>query len=979
LVRKKAKQPVTTNKSFLSDLLQSISERGRELLARARGRGKPSGEVRTENLVELCEHLLSGRGEASGVALAAEILDAYRDLKTGERVAFFEALAHRFGPDRKRLKSAAESYLTKPSEAGEEELQEAAEPRRQEIVRRLNLAPDGTETLVAMRAHLLDALSRRADLAAVDRDFVHLFSSWFNRGFLVLRRIDWSSPAIVLEKIIRYEAVHEIQDWNDLRARIDPPDRRCYAFFHPALTDEPLIFVEVALTKEIPGAIAPILARGRKPLDPREATTAVFYSISNTQKGLAGVSFGSFLIKQVAEEISREFPKLETFVTLSPVPGFAKWLARERKTEVSGAIHDSDRAALALLDTPGWEQNEKSRAQLEAPLSALAAHYFLNAKTSYGRPVDPVARFHLGNGAALAHIHAFADLSPRGLQQSHGIMVNYHYDLAEIEKNHEAYAEASEVVASKEVRKLLRPENPARTAPARLPRMNATNYLYSALEAAIPSRQKALIELPDGKQISYGEVFDLSGKISAYLLECGVTPGDRVAVQIEKSWQNLALYLGVVRAGGVYLPLNTAYPLAELEYFLGDAEPRVVICKPETEAGIRDLAAKLKIGTVETLGINGDGSLLEKAKQLAAATPVARGKDDLAAILYTSGTTGRSKGAMLSHENLLSNAVTLKDYWRFTEKDVLLHALPIYHTHGLFVAMNVVLLAGASMLFFGKFDADEMIRLMPKATSMMGVPTFYVRFADHPKVTRESTKHMRLFVSGSAPLLAETHRAFSEKTGHAILERYGMTETNMNTSNPYDGDRIPGTVGFPLPGVELRVADPESDKVLPQGEIGVIEVKGPNVFRGYWRMPEKTAAEFRAEGFFITGDLGKIDERGYVHIVGRGKDLVISGGFNVYPKEVEGEIDAIPGVVESAVIGVAHPDLGEGVTAVVVKTKTSALTEAEILGALEGRLARFKQPKRVFFADDLPRNAMGKVQKNVLRDTYAKTYSKSVA
>jgi malonyl-CoA/methylmalonyl-CoA synthetase len=334
---------------------------------------------------------------------------------------------------------------------------------------------------------------------------------------------------------------------------------------------------------------------------------------------------------------------------------------------------------------------------------------------------------------------------------------------------------------------------------------------------------------------------------------------------------------------------------------------------------------------------------------------------------------------MLSHENLLSNAVTLKDYWRFTPSDVLLHALPIYHTHGLFVAMNVVLLSGASMIFFTKFDADEMIRLMPKATTMMGVPTFYVRLADHPKVTKEATKHMRLFISGSAPLLAETHRAFSDKTGHPILERYGMTETNMNTSNPYNGDRIPGTVGFPLPGVALRIADPESGKVLPQGEIGVIEVRGPNVFQGYWRMPEKTAAEFRADGFFITGDLGKIDERGYVHIVGRGKDLVISGGFNVYPKEVETEIDAIPGVVESAVIGVAHPDLGEGVTAVVVKTKDAALTEAEILGALEGRLARFKQPKRVFFADDLPRNAMGKVQKNVLRDTYAKTYSKNVA
>lgn len=971
---------MATNKSFLSDLLQTISDRGRDLLSRARGgRSKPSGEVRTENLVELCEHLLSGRGEASGVVLAAEILEAYRELKTGERVAFFEALAHRFGPDRDRLKEAAQKYIDTQSEDAEAELHDASEPRRQEIVRRLNLAPDGTETLVAMRASLLDALTRRADLAAVDRDFVHLFSSWFNRGFLVLKRIDWSSPAIVLEKIIRYEAVHEIKDWDDLRARIDPPDRRCYAFFHPALIDEPLIFVEVALTKEIPGAIEPILARGRAPFDPREATTAVFYSISNTQKGLAGVSFGSFLIKQVAEEISREFPKLDNYVTLSPVPGFAKWLARERKAAPSEAIRDGDRTALALLDAPGWEQSEKNRAELEGALAALAAHYFLNAKTSYGRPLDPVARFHLGNGAALAHIHANADLSARGLAQSHGVMVNYRYDLAEIEKNHEAYAEASEVVASKEVRKLLRQPQPARGAPARLSVMSATNHLFSALEAAIPSRNKTLIELPDGKKHSYGEVFDLAARISAHLVRCGVQPGDRVAAQIEKSWQNLALYLGVVRAGGVYLPLNTAYPLAELEYFLGDAEPRIVICKPETENGVKALASKLKIATVETLGIHGDGTLLANAKDAVPTAPVARNASDLAAILYTSGTTGRSKGAMLSHENLLSNAMTLKDYWRFTEKDVLLHALPIYHTHGLFVAMNVALLAGASMLFFGKFDADEMIRLLPKATSMMGVPTFYVRFADHPKVTKEATEHMRLFISGSAPLLAETHRAFSEKTGHAILERYGMTETNMNTSNPHDGDRIPGTVGFPLPGVTLRIADPESGKVLPQGEIGVIEVKGPNVFLGYWQMPEKTAAEFRADGFFITGDLGKIDERGYVHIVGRGKDLVISGGFNVYPREVETEIDSITGVVESAVIGLAHPDLGEGVTAVVVKSKNAALTETEILNALEGRLARFKQPKRVFFVDDLPRNAMGKVQKNVLRETYAKTYSKNVA
>ena len=351
-----------------------------------------------------------------------------------------------------------------------------------------------------------------------------------------------------------------------------------------------------------------------------------------------------------------------------------------------------------------------------------------------------------------------------------------------------------------------------------------------------------------------------------------------------------------------------------------------------------------------------------------------RGADDLAAILYTSGTTGRSKGAMLSHDNLASNAATLAREWRFTDADVLLHALPIFHTHGLFVGTNVTLLAGGSMLFLSKFDADAVFRLMPRATTMMGVPTFYVRMVDDPRLTRAATAHMRLFVSGSAPLLADTHRAFREMTGHAILERYGMTETNMNTSNPYEGDRVAGTVGLPLPDVALRVVDPETGAALPQGEIGMIEVRGPNVFKGYWRMPEKTKAEFRDDGFFVTGDLGRIDERGYVHIVGRGKDLVISGGFNVYPKEVEGEIDAIPGVVESAVIGVPHKDFGEGVTAVVVGAKTGAPTEAEVLAVLAGRLARFKLPKRVIFVPDLPRNTMGKVQKNVLRETFADLY-----
>jgi malonyl-CoA/methylmalonyl-CoA synthetase len=503
-----------------------------------------------------------------------------------------------------------------------------------------------------------------------------------------------------------------------------------------------------------------------------------------------------------------------------------------------------------------------------------------------------------------------------------------------------------------------------------------SNHLFDALAASASNRGKTLIELIDGKTISYGEMFDFVEELASHLARSGVTPGDRVAVQVEKSWQNLALYLACVRAGAVFLPLNTAYQLAELEYFIGDAEPSLVVCRPENEPALRALCAKLGPAKVESLGTNGDGSLLKAAAGAPPAPVVPRGPDDLGAILYTSGTTGRSKGAMLTHENLLSNACVLKNYWRFTADDVLLHALPIFHTHGLFVACNVMLLAGGSMIFLSKFEPDVFMRLMPKTTTMMAVPTFYVRLLEHPGLTREATRHMRLFTSGSAPLLAETHRSFQERTGHAILERYGMTETNMNTSNPYDGDRIPGTVGLPLPGVEVRVAEAESGKILPQGEVGVLEVRGPNVFPGYWRMPEKTKAEFRPDGFFITGDVGKIDERGYVHIVGRAKDLVITGGYNVYPKEVETELDTIPGVQESAVIGLPHPDFGEGVTAVVVRAPGTKLTEAEVIGALAGRLAKFKQPKRVFFVDELPRNTMGKVQKNVLRDRYAQIYAR---
>jgi len=509
------------------------------------------------------------------------------------------------------------------------------------------------------------------------------------------------------------------------------------------------------------------------------------------------------------------------------------------------------------------------------------------------------------------------------------------------------------------------------------------NHLFDLIRSRMPGPEAPFALLDDGRRYSYQDVLDVSARFANALVSLGVKPGDRVAVQVEKSIEALMLYLGTARAGAIFLPLNTAYTPAEIEYFLGDAEPAVFVCDPAKAEALKPFADKAG-AKLETLGIwrspdVSAGTLSDKA--LAASTSftdVARGPDDLAAILYTSGTTGRSKGAMLSHHNLASNALSLVDYWRFTKDDVLLHALPIFHTHGLFVATNTILLSGASMILLPKFDPDQVFKFLPQATSMMGVPTFYVRLLQDDRLTKEAVKHMRLFVSGSAPLLAETHREWSARTGHAILERYGMTETNMNTSNPYDGDRVAGTVGFPLPGVAARVVDPETGKGLAADEIGMIEVKGPNVFKGYWRNPEKTAAEFRPDGFFITGDLGKIDPAGYVHIVGRGKDLIITGGYNVYPKEVETEIDEMPGVIESAVIGVPHPDFGEGVTAVVVAKSGASITAQGIAKALEQRLAKFKQPKQVFVVDELPRNTMGKVQKNLLREQYKDIYAKAL-
>ncbi len=495
--------------------------------------------------------------------------------------------------------------------------------------------------------------------------------------------------------------------------------------------------------------------------------------------------------------------------------------------------------------------------------------------------------------------------------------------------------------------------------------------LYDRLLGSAHADQSICIEKEDGVTLTYAELAALSGRFANFLAGHGIGPNHRVAAKVEKSVEAVALYLATLRSGAVYLPLNTAYTAAETEYFIRDAQPSLIVCDPREASDLRTIAAKAG-GRVETLDQDGHGSLVDAAAGLPANfDTVPRAKEDLAAILYTSGTTGRSKGAMLTHGNLVSNALTLVEQWRYTQRDVLIHALPIYHIHGLFVAGNVTFAARARMIFMQKFDAERILAAMARSTVLMGVPTFYVRLLQSQNLSEHTTARMRLFVAGSAPLLAETHRAWNDRTGHEILERYGMTETGMIASNPYDGPRIPGSVGRPLPAIEVRIADPERGAVLPTSEVGMIEVKGPNVFAGYWNMPDKTAAEFRANGFFITGDLGKLDANGYLYIVGRGKDLIITGGFNVYPKEIETEIDAIPGVFESAVVGVPHADFGEGVTAAVVRRAGSTVDERAILEALAGRLAKFKQPKRIIFVDALPRNAMGKIQKNLLRERFA--------
>jgi malonyl-CoA/methylmalonyl-CoA synthetase len=496
--------------------------------------------------------------------------------------------------------------------------------------------------------------------------------------------------------------------------------------------------------------------------------------------------------------------------------------------------------------------------------------------------------------------------------------------------------------------------------------MNANLYALLRDHFSEDAEQPCIL-IPGGPVIHYDDLDVMSARIAHALHAAGCRPGDRVAVQTEKCWQSVALYLACLRAGFVYLPLNTGYQRRELEYFFVDAEPTVIVCRPDAEASTAALRAEATV-----LTLDGDaGTLLDRADGQPDdfGTILAR-PDDVAAIVYTSGTTGRSKGAMLSHRNLASNALTLVEQWGFTRGDVLLHALPVYHVHGLFVACHCALLSGSRMLWLPRFDAPEVIGLLPHATVMMGVPTFYTRLLADPAFGAAACRSIRLFVSGSAPLLPDTFNAFRARTGNAILERYGMTETGMNTANPLAGERIPGTVGVALPGVSVRIADAEGRPCAP-GVVGDIQVKGPNVFGGYWRQAEKTRTEFTADGYFKTGDMGEWLPNGYLKIVGRAKDLIITGGLNVYPKEIEEKIDALPGVVESAVIGVPDEDFGEAVTAVVVADRGASPSESEIIATLKQEIAGFKVPKRVYFVEDLPRNAMGKIEKSILRKRYS--------
>ena len=499
--------------------------------------------------------------------------------------------------------------------------------------------------------------------------------------------------------------------------------------------------------------------------------------------------------------------------------------------------------------------------------------------------------------------------------------------------------------------------------------------LYKLFQSKFPHDRSAEFLVHERGSTTFLQLENDSARLATVLKAHGVVKGDRVIVQVEKSPENVVLYLACLRAGAVYVPLNTAYTIAEVKYFIEDAQPRLVVCDPRSEAKITsEICNDQGLPKVLTLDGKGAGSLIENINSADADHTIEQMQDDdMAAILYTSGTTGRSKGAMITHKNLSSNALILHEYWQWEAGDVLLHALPIFHIHGLFVALHCALLNASKVLFHTRFSVTQIIKDLPKASVMMGVPTFYTRLLDTPAFDREICQNMRLFISGSAPLLAESFSAFEERTGHQILERYGMTEAGMITSNPYEGERIAGTVGFALPGVEARIVDQDA-KPITSGEVGILEIKGANIFSGYWKMPEKTAQEFREDGYFITGDMATMDEEGRISIVGRSKDLVISGGFNIYPKEIETVIDAMPGVLESAVIGVPHPDFGEGLTAVVVAQEESTLEEKMFKSYLADKLAKFKQPKKIFIVPELPRNVMGKVQKKALREEYANIY-----
>ena len=501
------------------------------------------------------------------------------------------------------------------------------------------------------------------------------------------------------------------------------------------------------------------------------------------------------------------------------------------------------------------------------------------------------------------------------------------------------------------------------------------NPLFDNLFGVHLENDAPFIYLLDGQTITYREFLAKSGRIANTFAEIGLEPGDCVAIQVEKSPEMLSIYAACARAGLIFLPLNPSYTVDELKYFIENSEARLIICDEKNKEDLALIAQKLGV-LIETLNSNSKGSIIDSANSAPEYfKTVARSKNDLAALLYTSGTTGKSKGAMLTQANLLSNGNTLMYEWQFSKKDVLLHALPLFHTHGLFVATNVMLAAGGSMVFLPKFNLDEIIKNLPKCSAMMGVPTFYTRLLADDRFGKKLVEHMRLFVSGSAPLLSETHIQFEKITGHRILERYGMTETNMNTSNPYNGERRAGTVGRPLPGVDLKITDQKTGKILSTDEIGQIEVRGPNVFKGYWKLPKKTKTELRKNGFFITGDLGKIDKDGYVHIVGRDKDLIISGGYNIYPKELEVFLDDKPGVLESAVIGVPCPDFGETPVAILVPSKDIQPNIPQIENEIKKSIARYKHPRKIVIVDELPRNTMGKVQKNVLRNEYKELFT----